>query len=374
MSSLKIVHTPVRAFPYMGGVEYHVHYVAEELIRKRHQVIVVAAKLKESFSIKTTYERVLLPWLFKVTNTEITFSLPFVLSWLKSDIIHSHIPTPWTSDWSMIVGALTGRKKVLTIHNDMNKNGFVAKLITKIYVNTLMRLSVQLADKIIIVNPNWQKSFTFTKHVLLPYLKKIVVIPNGVDTTLFAPKGQKKKHHILCVSILDKYHDFKGIPYLLEAFVAIKKKYPDATLQIVGEGELKKLYQDQAQTMSISEATTFSGQVDPKELAKFYSEATVFVLPSTDTEGFGLVLLESLACETPVISTNVAGVVREVAEHDCGVIVETRSSLAIREAVSEYFDNFARVKAHGERGRKMVESTYSWKQVTQLTEELYYSL
>lgn len=374
MRSLQIIHTPVRSFPHVGGVELHVHNLAKEFIRKGHKVTVIAAQSETDNDTLTPYKRLLLPWLFKVTNTEITYSLPYHLLKSKNSIVHSHIPTPWTSDWSMLIGTIKRQKKVLTIHNDMNKEGFAASLLTKFYVNTAMKLSLFLADKIIIVNPDWEQTFSFTSKVLQPHKNKIKYVPNAVDLEIFHQQGRKKKHHILCVSILDKYHDYKGIPYLLEAFQHVLAKYPDSTLQIVGEGELKDVYIKRAKELGVYKSTFFTGSATQKKLAAIYSEATVLVLPSTDTEGFGLVLLESLACGTPIIATKVAGVVEEIQKNDCGIIVPVRDSKAIETAIINYFNNPQLEKQHGENGKKLVAKKYSWDIVANETEKIYGSI
>lgn len=374
MTSLRIVHTPVRSFPHIGGVELHVHHLANQLISQAHHVTVIAAQSKQKHLQETQYIRKLLPWSFKVTNTEITTSLPSTLHQIDFDLIHTHIPTPWTSDWSMLIGTIKKKKKVLTIHNDMNKTGFWAYWLTRFYVHTAMKLALFLADKIIIVNEDWEKSFSFTRNILKPFKEKIVYIPNAVDTSLFQSKTLKIPQRILCVSVLDKYHDFKGIPYLLKAFQTILHSFPDATLHIVGEGELKKVYQEETKALEIDHATQFSGKASQEELVQYYSESTVFVLPSTDTEGFGLVLLEALACETPVITTPVAGVVKDIQSHQCGTIIKEKSDSEIAHAIEEYFTNPQRVKEHGRKGRTLVQKKYSWDQVAKKTVALYQSI
>lgn len=374
MRSLRVIQTPVRSYPHIGGVELHVHHISQQLTNLGHQVTVIAGRSVEHTPIKITYSIKLLPWLFKVTNTEITYTLPLELLRSSFDVIHSHIPTPWTSDWSMIIGTMLKKKKVITIHNDMNKDGFFAYWLTRLYVMTGMRMSLWLADKIIIVNPDWEKSFTFTKSVLLQFKHKIVTIPNAVDIEIFSPIDNKLPLRVLTVSVLDKYHDFKGIPYLLEAFQNVVQHFPQASLQIVGEGELKEKYRALATKLGIETHVIFSGRATHKELATYYSQATVFVLPSTDTEGFGLVLLESLACGTPVITTPIAGVVKDILNTRCGVVVPIKDASMIAKNIIQYFKDPELVKKHGLLGQKLVKEHYTWPQVTKQIEQIYYSI
>jgi glycosyltransferase involved in cell wall biosynthesis len=118
---LKIVQTPVRFYPEIGGVENHVYYLAKELVKKGISVEVICAgdtQLKpEKEGIKIT--RLTSP--FKITNTNITLSLPFTLLKSDFDIIHTHMPTPWTADWSVLIAKLKKKKSIITIHNDIQK-------------------------------------------------------------------------------------------------------------------------------------------------------------------------------------------------------------------------------------------------------------
>lgn len=365
MKQYQIIHTPVRFYPDIGGVNYHVLYLSKELVRLGHKVEIICADEPKSeidniFGIKI---KRLKTW-FKITNTNICFSLPLEILKSKFDIIHTHMPTPWTSDCSIILSKLMGKKSVITIHNDMDKPDFIGKLITKIYLNSFFKISLYLVDRIIIVNPLWRKSFKSTRNILDNYKNKIVVIPNGVDTTLFRPLPniKKERNSLLFVSILDKHHKFKGLDYLLTAVKIVKKKIPDIKLRVIGEGELKQYYIDIARDLGIEKNVDFLGKKKQEELPYYYNKASVFILPSTDTEGFGISLLEAIACGIPVISTEMAGITDIIHKNNIGYIVPVRNSHILSEKITKLLENFKN-KKNLKCSNQIISNLFSWKNI-----------
>jgi len=99
---MKILQTPVRFYPFTGGVENYVYYLSRELVKSGNQVKVVCAN-EPDIESKQRVEGIeveRLPYMGKIANTNITTGLPGALSDGDYDIIHTHIPTPWSADWS----------------------------------------------------------------------------------------------------------------------------------------------------------------------------------------------------------------------------------------------------------------------------------
>ena len=184
----------------------------------------------------------------KIANTNITPSLPRTLLSENFDIVHTHIPTPWSSDWSNIISRIKNKPLVVTYHNDIIGNGF-ANTIANIYNKTALKFLLNKADKIIITQDNYIKS----KH-LQNYKDKITTIPNGVDSSLFKPNNTKRqKNQIFFLSVLDKFHKYKGLDYLLEALVYVKKEIPTVKLVVGGKGELLDFYKEKTHELELED-------------------------------------------------------------------------------------------------------------------------
>ena len=80
------------------------------------------------------------------------------------------------------------------------------------------------------------------QNILKGRRKKIAVIPIGVDTRIFRPLVTEKKGDIFFLSVLDEYHEFKGLDVLLGAIRIVKSEIPDLKLIVGGEGALKDYY------------------------------------------------------------------------------------------------------------------------------------
>lgn len=373
MKNISILQTPPRFFPYIGGTENHVYHLSKELVKDGYSVKVLCANEPKSTNDAIdaiTIER--LNYLFKITNTTITHSLPLRILRSKYDILHTHMPTPWSSDVSILLAKIMKKKSIITIHNDMDKSSFISKLVTKLYLYTFYKLSLTLVDKIIIINPNWEESFTATKNILQVHKNKISVLPNGIDLSLFKQTGNNRsKNKLLFVSILDKHHSFKGIDYLLEAVKIVKNTIPDIELTIIGEGELKKFYREKSKKLGIQNNVHFIGEIKHHNLASYYNNASLFILPSTEIEGFGIVLLEAMACALPVIATDIVGTSKDIKKYNAGIIIKPKKTQLLADAIVKILNNRTLAKRMGANGRKLVEANYDWKKIAKQLERIY---
>ena len=371
---MKIIQTPVRFYPFIGGVENYVHYLSRELVKLGHDVDVVCANEPESKN-EESIEGVIvkrLSYIGKLANTNITMGLPLALLREDFDIIHTHIPTPWSADWSSIFSKIKRKPLVVTYHNDIIGNGF-ADHIAGFYNATALKFLLKQADKIIITQPNYLNFSPYLKG----YSDKIEVIPNGVDVETFKPlKCKKRENTIFFLSLLDEFHKYKGLDYLLKALQLIKNEIPDVKLLVGGKGVLLEHYQKMVNSLGLQENVEFHGFIPDERLVEYYSSVDVFVLPSISSvqEGFGIVALEALACETPVVSTEIVGVAEDIKKSNAGLIVEPKNSTALADAIIKILKNKDLQKKMGFNGRKLVKDTYTWKGIAEMMEKVYNEL
>lgn len=142
------------------------------------------------------------------------------------------------------------------------------------------------------------------------------IIPGGADLEQFAPAPEaaaiREKWGIPrgapCVGTLGFFIPRKGIGEFIEAVAIARDTIPNLHAVIGGTGPLESGLRAQAEGMGLGSALHFLGFVPWRELPAFYRGLDLFVLPSQDLEGFGLVLCESMACGTPACGTPVGGV------------------------------------------------------------------
>jgi len=205
---------------------------------------------------------------------------------------------------------------------------------------------------------------------------KMRVIPGGVDVQKFkkAPPnvlaeldkefGLAGKKVVLFAGKLTPY---KGVDYLVKAAKWIKGE-----VIILGQGKelpkLEKIVRDQKITN-----VQFLGHVGSKisKLIAFYSRADVFVAPSVWDEPLGLVILESMACETPVVVTRKGGIPIAVKEGRNGLFIKAKRVKDIVEKVNYLLENDEKRIKMGKTARKIAVERFNWKKIARQFYNVY---
>ncbi|HPH35989.1 MAG TPA: glycosyltransferase family 4 protein [Methanoregulaceae archaeon] len=363
---MKIIQTPVR-IGSTGGVEEYVHNLSKGLSSRGHQVTVVGAAAGESAFKDAGYHRKLLRSWFKLANTNITPALLFTLLSSDFDLIHTHIPTPWTAEISALVSRIRKKPLILTYHNDIRGEGIYAP-VAWIYNRFILPLVLKQASRIIITRTHHQSP------CLKPFSAKLVCIPPGVDSTLFFPgETPGKIGDLFFLGIFDEYHQYKGFDVLLQALSLLAHQGKEVRLIAGGSGPLIARYRELAADLSIDRNVTFPGFIPGGDLQSFYAGTSAFVLPSTDPsrEGFGIVLLEAMACGRPVIATNIAGMAAEIEECGAGIIVKRNNPSELADAIRLIIDEKPLAGRMGDAGRRLIEERFDWKIIAERVETLY---
>ncbi len=191
---------------------------------------------------------------------------------------------------------------------------------------------------------------------------KLHVLRNGVDLERFRPLDQRAMRAALglpatgmIVLSVGNLVELKGHHLLVKALTRL----PEAYLVIVGEGEERGLLTRLIQQQGLEERARLVGAVPNAELARWYSAADVLALASS-REGWANVLLESMACGTPVVATQVGGSPEVVRDPAVGRLVEERSARAFAQAI----DALLRDNPDRSAVRRYAEG-FSWEATTQ---------
>jgi glycosyltransferase involved in cell wall biosynthesis len=157
---------------------------------------------------------------------------------------------------------------------------------------------------------------------------------------------------IVCVSRIEAE---KGVDYFLRALSRVKIK---SKIFIIGEGTQIPNLKLTAKSLSHKHEIVFTGWVENSELTKFYSKATLAVVPSIWPEPFGIIGIEALANEVPVVAFNVGGISEWLIDGETGNLVPRKDEKALAEKISYYLENPKVAKAMGMKGRKLVEKRF----------------
>lgn len=189
--------------------------------------------------------------------------------------------------------------------------------------------------------------------------QKIVSLRNGVDLRLFHPADREAIRQAVGMtgfSIVSVGHlvPVKGHDLVISALPLM----PDARLFLIGNGVERERLEALARELNVADRVKFLGALPQTDLARYYCAADALVLASS-REGWANVLLESMACGTPVVASNVWGTPEVVASPDAGLLMRERSANGIAEAISALRANYP------DRGatRRYAEK-FSWEDTT----------
>lgn len=162
---------------------------------------------------------------------------------------------------------------------------------------------------------------------------KVVSLRNGVDLQLFRPVDRTAVRQALGITGLTLLSVGNLVPVKgHELTIGALTELPEARLLIAGSGPEREHLQTLATQLQVADRVSFLGSQSQDQLRDYYNAADIMVL-SSSREGWANVLLESMACGTPVVASKVWGTPEVVAHADAGLLMEQRSAHGIAEAV-----------------------------------------
>lgn len=348
---MKIVLTTPYYPPHIGGIEVHVKNLAEKLKERGYDVEVISSMGKdEKIHVKT------------IPSIPIPYSpIPIFFPNLKADVYHSHIPSPF------FARRIKNKPHVVTYHNDVVIPKRVdGKRIPSFFANRVEKINDKFVEPIldraeIIIATT--KSYAESSPLLRNYMNKVEIVPNGVTVERFNRSSDAGERDAI-VLYVGRLVEYKGLHILIKAMRAVQDAVENR-LVVIGDGGDRKMFELLAKKLEVN--TEFKGKVSDEKIIAWMKKARVLVLPSQSRlEAFGIVLLEAMACKTPVIASKLPGVM-EVAK-DGGVVFEDEPDLA--EKLIELLTNDTLATFLGLKGRRAVEEKYSWNVVDRI-ERIY---
>ena len=211
-------------------------------------------------------------------------------------------------------------------------------------------------------------------------LERIHIIPGGVDIDRFnigdSPAEARSKLGwssdrpiIFCIRRLAKR---MGLENLVAAMVNVCAVYPDALLYIAGKGELAATLQTQINELELSNNVQLLGYVSDEDLPLCYRAANFSVVPTVALEGFGLIVVESLAAGTPVLGTPIGGIPEILRPFSEDLVLENYNSQQLATGIIEALSG-DRTLPSSQACLEYVKQNYHWQIITQKIKLVYQS-
>jgi glycosyltransferase involved in cell wall biosynthesis len=208
------------------------------------------------------------------------------------------------------------------------------------------------------------------------------VIFNGIDPEAFHPFPSPDRELMGKYSLapgdrvilyVGRLIGLKGVPVLLRAFSLLKDR-SRAKLLIVGDGEGRNSFQDQARKLGIAPQTLWAGFVPHVETPRYYSLASVAVSPSVADEAFGISTCEAMACGLPVVATRVGGVPELALHGETGWLAEPGNDRDLAEKMQILLDDPNLRRRMGNQGVRRVAEFFTWERVGDRLMKVYQRL
>ena len=216
--------------------------------------------------------------------------------------------------------------------------------------------ALRRVDAIQVMNPlmlEYSRELNVGREVDLRYA------PPGVDADLFHPldrREQLQDRYILCVARLSDPR--KNVGVLLEAYAQLPASVRDEVrLVLAGSSGPPQAFWRRAESLGLRERVSYIERPDRDALVRLYQEASVFALPS-DEEGFGVVLLEAMACGVPVVSTRSGGPDGIISDDDDGYLVPLDDAATMASRLGILLQNPAHGIEMGRKARQTIERRY----------------
>jgi glycosyltransferase involved in cell wall biosynthesis len=199
--------------------------------------------------------------------------------------------------------------------------------------------------------------------------EKIHVIPMGVDIeNRFIPNSNKRRENSLL--FVGRLVEKKGLHDLLTALPFIIAKHPSVTLTIVGTGPDEAALKKRSTELALNRSVMFLGAIENNALPALYQSSEIVVFPSIiaadgDREGFGLVLVEALACECAAVVSDLPAMQDIVIDNESALIFQQKNPTQLAEKIIQLLDNTELRHSLGKQGRQTVLARYDWEIIAQ---------
>ncbi|MGW5482763.1 glycosyltransferase family 4 protein [Streptomyces sp. NPDC004008] len=348
--------------PKVGGVENYAAQIASAIARDpalRSVVITTnPANRRTGVTVADGVPVVRLGTWARLSNSPLSPLWPFQLRvWLRRmqvDVINTHAPVPGLADLAV---ALRGRRPtVVTYHSgSMLKGEPAADRIIRCYERHVLPWVFARAQALIAVSP----VSLAARH------PGAVQITPGVDTDRFTPgplPPSRRHRTVVYLGRMDRTSSWKGVDVLLDAAAKLPD---DVTVALVGSGDAVPDHRAHAERLGITDRVHTPGLLTGDDLVTALQQAAVVVLPSrSEAESFGMVLIEAMACGTPVVGSEVGGIPHVIDPGANGLLVPPGDPAALAEALQSVLGDGHLADHLGATGRHTAVERYAWPTLT----------
>jgi len=374
---LRILICLLYYFPHRTGLTIHVQQIAEELVRRGHEVTVLTARYSNELPRDEDMHngvRVIRLWApLKISRGMIMPAYPWAayFAMRQADVVSIHTPMMETALVSMIA-RLAGVNVVATHHGDLVLPQSLMNRFIQGTMFLLYKFMASHAAQIIA----YSQDYANNSYYLQPFIDKVRVnyppikIPEPNPENVAKLREQWQHNDGPIIGYSGRFVEEKRPDLAIRALQTINQLYPNARLVFAGEYEIPYEFtweNQQALVQQYQDQLIFLGLIkDRQQLADFYAACDVIILPS-DTECFALVQVEAMLCGTPMVTTNIPGARVPVQVTGMGKLAEQGNPQSIGQSVVDILDEPEKYQ----HSREHIESCFSFQETVDRYEEIF---
>jgi len=405
LHKLKIALLSYRSAPFSGGQGIFVRELSSALLKRGHEVDIISGppmpildpgnklikleglNLFETFNFR---DRVFKLWNKKNKDSldyydffkTLIGGFPEMYSFgerVKKYLSHKKDYDIVIDNQSLSLGMLEIQKTypfIEIIHHPITKdfkydliysNGFMQRFFKKRWYSFL-KMNKKVAPKLKkIITP----SANSKKDIALDFKidpRRIDVIPNGLDLTIFKKNNGLESERFKIVTVASADIPLKGLDTTLKAISLILDKYPNTKLSVVGNPRENGHTERIIRQLNLNNHISFKTNLSKEEVAYEYQSSSLAIISSL-YEGFGFPAAEAMACGTPIISSN-SSALPEIIQ-DFGQLYEPGNSVALRDCIENFYLNRSSYNDLAKKGSLYANETFNWEKIALDYEEQF---
>lgn len=351
---MKILEMLTYYRPHVSGLTIYVERLSRALAARGHEVTVLTSQYDRALPREEVLDGVRVvrvPVLFRVSKGVImpTIGLEATRQVLAHDVVHLHLPQ-FDAAGVAFRGRVFRRPTVLTYHCDVQLPPGTFNRLVNTVVHTMDHLAAIFAHQVVTYTQDYADHSPYLRryrHKLTTVLPP-VTLPRATSEAIAAfarqhnPQGRRP-----VIGMAARLAAEKGVEYLVAAMERILERYPQALVlyagpyeNVLGEEAYRRRVMPAIRKLAEAGHWRFVGLLSPEEMAAYYPNLDVLVLPSLNsTESFGLVQIEAMMNGVPVVASNLPGVRQPVGMTGMGEIAQVGDAASLAQAILKVLEH-----------------------------------
>ncbi len=371
--------------PHTSGLTIYAERLARGLARRGHHVTILTSRFNRRLPTREVRDGVTIvraPVLFRISKGVIMPTFGW-LAWKYvqwAEVLSLHLPQ-FDAAGVALRGRLLKKPTLLTYHCDLKLPPGLFNRIVNATVQMMNNLAGTFSHAVVAYTEDFAehspflRKFSDKRHVIPPPVELPEMTESGVAA--FAKMHNPKGNHPV-IGMAARLAAEKGVEVLLNAMPHILERYPDA--HVLFAGQYQNVLAEEAYAQRLEPKIRryekmgkwqFLGVLDPLQMAAFYPNLDVLVVPSLNsTESFGLVQVEAMLGGTPSVASNLPGVRQPVLQTGMGEVAPIGDPQGLAEAILNVLDD---PDAY-HRKRQEIERRFSTERTVRDYETLFYKM